>query len=150
MTTSSRWHPWKELKHEVNHFRRELDRLCSRWSIDIHDWPLVTFAYPPVNVWEDDDFVYAEAEVPGLKLPDLEITVTADSRFTIKGKRTAAPDEIAWHRQERETGRFERTIELPTKVDSNNVEARLENGILFIKMSKSPTVKPKKIPVKAG
>ena len=150
MNTSSQWHPWTELKHEVNHFRRELDRLCRRWSVDMHEWPPMAFVNPPVNVWEDDDFIYADAEVPGLKLPELEITVTADSRLTIKGKRTAAPEKIAWHRQERETGCFERTIELPTKVDSNNVEARLENGILFIKMSKSPAVKPKKIPVKAG
>ena len=85
-----------------------------------------------------------------MTLPDLEIAVTADSRLTIKGKRPVEPEKIAWHRQERESGRFDRTIELPTKVDSNNVEARLENGILFIKTSKCPGVKPKKIPVKAG
>jgi HSP20 family protein len=57
---------------------------------------------------------------------------------------------VEWHRQEREFGSFERTIELPVSVDAGKVEARLENGVLTVKMAKGPAAKPKKIPVKAG
>jgi HSP20 family protein len=92
----------------------------------------------------------AEAELPGLKLPDLEITVTADNQLAIKGKREpAALEKVEWHRQERGFGSFERTIELPVSVDAGKVDARLENGVVTIKMVKSPAAKPKKITVKA-
>jgi HSP20 family protein len=127
-----------------------MDRLFGRWGIDLPEWQALAISYPPVNLWEDDDFIYAEAELAGLKLPDLEITVAADNLLTIKGKREpAAPQKVEWHRQERGFGAFERTIELPVSVEAAKVEARLENGVLTIKMAKSPAAKPKKIPVKA-
>ena len=106
--------------------------------------------YPPINLREDDDFVYAEAELPGQKLSDLEISVAAENQLTLKGKREpAAPENLEWHRQERGFGRFERTIALPVAVDTANIDARLENGVLAIKMAKTPAAKPRKIVVKA-
>jgi HSP20 family protein len=103
-----------------------------------------------VNLWEDDDFVYAEAELPGLKLADLEITVTGDNQLTLKGKREPmAAEKFQWHRQERGFGSFDRVLTLPTSVDSARVEARLENGVLTIKMAKSQAAKPRRITVKA-
>jgi HSP20 family protein len=127
-----------------------MDRLFGRWGIDLPEWPAVAVSYPPVNLWEDDDFVYAEAELPGLKLQDLEITVTGDNQLSLQGKREpVVPEKVEWHRQERGFGSFERVLTLPVSVDAGKVEARLENGILTIKMAKSPAAKPKKIPVKA-
>ncbi len=153
MSILTRWEPFRGLRHEMRQmrrFQRAMNRLFGRWGIEEPEWPALAGAYPAVNLWEDDDFVYAEAELPGLKLQDLEITVTADNQVTLKGKREpAAPEKVEWHRQERGFGTFERTIELPVSVDAGKVEARLENGILTIKMAKSPGAKPKKIPVKA-
>jgi HSP20 family protein len=153
MSILTRWDPFRELRHEMRqmrHFQRAMNRLFGRWGIDLPEWPPPAVSYPPVNLWEDNDFVYAEGELPGLKLPDLEITVTADNRLTLKGKREpAAPQKVEWHRQERGFGSFERTIELPVSVDAAKVEVRLENGVLTIKMAKSLAAKPKKIPVKA-
>ena len=153
MSLLTRWEPFRELRHEtrqMRRFQRAMDRLFGRWGIDFPEWSALAVLYPPVNLWEDDDFVYAEAELPGLKLPDLEITVTANNQLTLKGKREpAAPGKVEWHRQERSFGGFERTIDLPVSVDAAEVEARLENGVLTIKMAKSPAAKPKKITVKA-
>ena len=153
MSLLTRWEPFRQLRHDMTQmrrFQRAMDRLFGRWGIDLPEWPALAVSYPPVNLWEDDDFVYAEAELPGLKLPDLEITVTADNQLTIKGKREpAAPEKVEWHRQERGFGSFERTIGLPVTVDAGKVEARLENGVLTVKMAKSPAAKPRKIPVKA-
>jgi HSP20 family protein len=127
-----------------------MNRLFGCRGFDFEAWPGLAMSVPPVNLWEDDDFVYADAELPGLKLPDLEITVTADNQLCLKGKRgPTAPEKVEWHRQERGFGSFERTIGLPVSVDASKVEARLENGVLTIKMAKSPAAKPKKIPVKA-
>ena len=151
MAILTRWHPFRELRHEMRRFQREMNRLFGRRGFDFEAWPALAVSYPPVNLWEDDDFVYAEAELPGLKLPDLEITVTADNQLTLKGKRgSTAPEKVEWHRQERGFGSFERSIELPVRVDAGKVEARLENGVLTVKMAKSPEAKPKKIAVKAG
>jgi HSP20 family protein len=153
MSILTRWEPFGELRHEMRQmrrFQRAMDRLFGRWEIGQPEGPALAVSYPPVNLWEDDDFVYAEAELPGLKLPDLEITVTADNQLTLKGKREpAAPEKVEWHRQERGFGSFERTIALPVSVDAGKVEARLNNGVLTIQMAKSPAAKPKKILVKA-
>jgi HSP20 family protein len=149
-----RWELFRELRHEMRqmrHFQRAMDRLFGRWGFELPNWPALAVSYPPVNLWEDDNFIYAEAELPGLKLPDLEISVTADNGLTLKGKREpAVPEKIEWHRQERGFGSFERIIELPVSVDASKVDAKLENGVLTIEMAKSPAAKPKKIPVKAG
>jgi len=153
MSILTRWEPFYELRQEMwqrRRFQRAMDRLFGRWGIDLPQWSALAVSYPPVNVWENDDFVWAEAELPGLKLSDLEITVTADNQLTLKGTRQqAAPEKVEWHRQERSFGSFERTFQLPVSVDAGKVEARLENGILTIKMAKSPAAKPRRIHVKA-
>ncbi len=153
MSILTRWGPFGGLRHEMRQmrrFQRAMDRLFGGWGAGLPEWPARAVSYPPVNLWEDDDFVYAEAELPGLKLPDLEITVTGDNQLTLKGKREpAVPEKVEWHRQERGFGSFERTIELPVGVDAGTVEARLENRVLTVKMAKNPAAKPKKVPVKA-
>jgi HSP20 family protein len=153
MSILTRWEPFRELRHELRqmrHFQRAMDRLFGRWGIDLPEWQALSVSYPPMNLWEDDDFVYAEAELPGMKLPDLEITVAGDNQLTLKGKREpTAQEKVEWHRQERGFGSFERVLSLPTSVDPAKVEARLENGVLTIKMAKSTAAKPKKIIVKA-
>jgi len=150
MSILTRWEPFGGLQQEMTRFRQEMDRLFGRWGFDSDNWPGLAVSYPAVNLWEDDDFVYAEAELPGQKLGDLEITVTSDNRLAIKGERKEPASQNAeWHRQERGFGSFERTIDLPVSMDASKVEARLENGVLTIKMAKSPQAKPRKIVVKA-
>ena len=150
MSILTRWEPFRELRNEMSRFQRGMDRLFGRWGIEFPIRPALAVSYPAVNLWEDDDFVYAEAELPGLRLSDVEITVAGDNQLTIKGKREqAAPEKVEWHRQERGFGSFERVLSLPVSVDPTKVEARLENGVLSVKMAKSAAAKPRKIPVKA-
>jgi HSP20 family protein len=147
MSMLTRLEPYRELRR----LQQEMDQLFGRWGLPISTWPGLAVSYPPVNVWEDNDFVYAEAELPGLKLADLEISVTPENELVLKGKREQPPlpEKAEWHRQERGFGDFERTLRLPVGVDANKVEARLENGVLTIKSAKRPEVKPRRIPVKA-
>jgi HSP20 family protein len=118
--------------------------------------PPAALAYPATNLWEDDNFVYAEALLPGQKLSDLDISVTVngdESQLTIKGARKHPKrDKVKWHCRERGFGHFRRTIDLPLALEvdeANQTQAHLENGVLTVKMAKSPQAKPKKIPVKA-
>lgn len=157
MALLTRWRPfgpaWGDMagfQRRMGRLQREMKRLFDRWDIGPVGRPELAVSYPLLNRWEDDDFIYAQAELPGLKLNDLEITVTGDNQLTIKGTRKqTAPEKVEWHRQERDFGSFERVLSLPASVDASKVEARLDNGVLTIKLAKSESVKPRKITVKA-
>src|SRR5258708_36088480 len=92
-----------------------MNRFFDRWS-HTHSWSALG-AFPAVNVWEEGDQVFVEAELPGLDLKDLEIFVTGGRQLTIKGDRKpVAPEKGVWHRQERSYGRFNRSLTLPIAV----------------------------------
>lgn len=104
-------------------------------------------AFPAINVWEDENSVFAEAEIPGLNMEDIEVLVQRDE-LTIRGQRRGFNAEgTTYHRRERGTGAFNRVIQLPFEVDSENVQAALRDGVLMITMPKSPAARPRKIKV---
>jgi HSP20 family protein len=135
---------------ELQQMQREMNRLFDRWSGDGGQPWRQEYAQPALNVWEDTDSVHLEAELPGLDLKDLEIYVTGGNQLTIKGERKVkTPEKGTWHRQERILGSFTRTLTLPFPVNSEKVEARLENGVLMIDLAKHESARPRKIQVKA-
>jgi HSP20 family protein len=102
-----------------------------------------------LNVWEDGETLVAEAEVPGLTMKDIDVTVVGDE-LTIKGQRTAHEGaKPVYHRQERGTGAFSRSITLPYEINTDAVEATLRDGILTIRLPKSESARARKIAVKA-
>ncbi len=147
----TRWQPFTPVWNNLQHLQHEMNRIFDRWGEDGGS-NLFGFApaFPAVNVWEDADVVFVEAELPGLKLEDLEIFVTNGNQLTIKGERKPVNvDKGVWHRQERGTGSFVRMLTLPFPVDSDKVEARFENGVLRIQLAKHESAKARKITVKA-
>lgn len=106
---------------------------------------------PLLNVWEDENAVFAEVDLPGIDPAKLEITVTEGNQLTIQGER-AAPDfkGVSWIRQERPFGKFVRVVGLPTLVNAANVEAKYENGVLRLTLPKHEAAKPRKIVVTGG
>ena len=104
---------------------------------------------PALNVWESDTAIHFEAELPGFSHESLDISIDGD-RLTISGERAAeqAEEGKQFHRRERWTGRFERTISLPTTVDASKASASLTNGLLDITFPKREEVLPRKITVK--
>jgi len=144
------WHPLGQIWNEFDQAHNEMNRFLR--YIDPRD-PVspsgVPVAYPPVNVWGDDENMYLEAELPGVTLENLEITITDGNRLTLKGQRSPAEaGKTTWHRQERGFGSFSRTLTLPVLVDSDRVEARSELGNLRVTLPKSPRAKPRRIEVK--
>ena len=104
-------------------------------------------AFPAVNAWEDDRTFVVEAEVPGLKMDDIEVLVQGDE-LTVKGERKASEEDgVTHHLHERKVGEFDRTFQLPAEVDAEKVEASLLDGVLTIKLPKSQAVLPRKITV---
>lgn len=106
--------------------------------------------FPPLNVWEDQDKLFVEAETPGLSMSDVEVEVIGNE-LTIKGERKPFEgQEFTYHRRERGTGSFTRTITLPIEVNAEKVEAVLREGVLTITLPKAETAKPRKISVKTA
>jgi len=106
--------------------------------------------FPAVNLWEDASALYAEAEVPGLSLKDIEVTVEGD-QLTVKGHReTLDAREYTYHRRERGTGEFALTLALPVETNPDEVEATLTDGVLRIRLPKAETAKARKIKVTAS
>ncbi len=107
-------------------------------------------AFPSLNVWEEDDKLVVEAEVPGLKMDDLEILVSGNE-LTVRGQREAADQEgVCYHRRERGVGAFSRAVRLPVDIEAGKVEAQLSNGVLTIVLPKAEAARPRKVEVKAG
>ncbi len=107
------------------------------------------WTYPAINVWEDQGHLYAEAELPGLRMEDIEVLVT-DDQLTLRGTRGVdVPGEARALRRERAIGAFERSVVLPAPIDTEHVEARLTNGVLTITLPKAAAGKPRRIEVKS-
>ena len=105
---------------------------------------------PSVNLIEDDDRLYVEAELPGVALEDLEITV-ADNTLAISGVRNlSVPDQATPLRQERGDLVFERSLGLPTQVEVDAVEAQMADGVLRITLPKVSTSRTRRIDVTQG
>lgn len=111
-----------------------------------------SMVFPPLNVWVKDDEAIVEAEVPGVDIKDIEVSVTGDT-LTIRGERkkesSGGKQEATYHRRERWSGAFNRTIGLPFRVDGNKVSATSSNGVLRIVLPRSEEDKAKKIHVVA-
>jgi HSP20 family protein len=131
---------------EVRRLRDEMNRMFSTFG---QQWPGLGFGYPPLNVWQDADNLYAEAELPGIDMSDLEIYVTGGDQLSIKGERKPVNKDGVWLRRERAFDKFSRVLTLPVEVDADKVHARLSNGVLTLTLPKSEAAKPKKIAVKA-
>ncbi|MBX9626351.1 MAG: Hsp20/alpha crystallin family protein [Gemmataceae bacterium] len=142
--------PFGGLFNEFNAVQEEFSRLVNR----VAPYAAATAAGvsgPLLNVWEDADALYVEADLPGIDPVKLDVTVTEGNTLTVQGER-AAPEvaAAAWVRQERPAGKFARTVGLPALVDADKVEARYENGVLRLTLPKHEAAKPRKIQVKAG
>ncbi len=143
--------------YPVGQLRRELDRVFTDafgGFLDETPWLGVGprsrgRSFPAVNLWETDEALYAEAEMPGLRMEDLEILVKG-KELALKGeRRDDAREGVTYHRRERAVGSFSGVVHLPVDIDVNKVEARLENGVLTIAMPKAPSARARKIEVKA-
>ncbi len=137
------------LMGQLSELRREMDRLFRELAPELTTTPAAG-VFPPVNVWSDGETLFVEAEVPGVKLEDLEITAVGNE-LTIRGRREPlAGDNLVYHRQERGTGEFTRVLTLPVEVDADKIEAVVRDGVLTVKLPKAEAARPRKIAVKTG
>ena len=149
------WDPFEGM----DALRREVDRAFENFGLGTEPFSGVAFLpgrsprhYPLVNMGEDQDNLYIEALAPGVVPETLNLSVMGND-LTISGEKQRSPQQIrpeSFHRSERASGRFMRTIELPVDVNDAGVKAEYENGLLLITMPKAEKAKPKQISVRVA
>jgi HSP20 family protein len=104
-----------------------------------------------MNVWTSEDNAIVTAELPGVNLADIDISVE-NELLSVRGDRQ--PDELeeggTYHRRERRHGSFVRTFRLPFRVAANEVQASYQNGVLSIVLPRAEADKPRRIAIRAG
>lgn len=135
----------------LHELQREMNRLFDGYGPRFHNggWLRPT-TFPALNIWEEGDTLFAEAELPGVSKDDIEVYAVGNE-LTIKGSRQPCQcEEVTYHRRERGTGEFTRVVTLPIEVDTEKVQASLKDGVLTITLPKAEEAKPKKISVKTS
>jgi HSP20 family protein len=135
--------------NEFSRLQQQMARVMDHFSPGERG-PRAMGVFPAVNVHEDSDNFYLTAEIPGVEQKDLEITAVYDS-VTIKGERKIDDaQDVNYHRRERGGGKFSRVVTLNDRIDPEQVEASLKNGVLTVKMAKAEESKPKQISITAN
>jgi len=129
--------------------QRELDRVFN--NPQISDFGLSGRGiYPPTNVFSGQDGYLVKMEVPGLNAEQLHIEAQGRT-LTLSGKReVAAPQGGSFHRHERKSGDFSRSLQLPADLDLARAEASYKQGMLTVRIPKKEEAKPRQITVKAA
>jgi HSP20 family protein len=103
---------------------------------------------PPVDVYEDEHKIVLKLEVPGIKQDEIDVRLE-NNTLTVRGERKFEKEEKEenFHRIERRYGSFYRAFTLPSTVDSENVKAQYDAGVLKLELNKRAEAKPKQIKI---
>ena len=138
------WDPWREMAQ----LQSEVSRLFSggRAANGVR-----AREYPPVNLYAGEHSLALTTEVPGIDPATLDITVTGDT-ITIRGERRTEEVNPSqnFHRRERLSGQFSRTLQLPCAVDPTKTEAKYDKGTLTVTLARPEVTRPKKVSVTAA
>jgi len=129
--------PWRDFER----MHRVLSGRASALSIE----------FPALNVWVSGDNAVVTTELPGVDPNTIVISVVGKS-LTIRGAREpeVLKEGESYHRRERWSGQFTKTIELPFTIDTTRVEAKFIKGVLHINLPRAEADKPRKIAVKSA
>lgn len=105
----------------------------------------VTYQLPAVNIYETSDGYTLEADMPGVAKDGLEIFLERNELTLLGHRREAKPETT--HYRESGTGDFRRVFELDPEIDTDKINARVDNGVLTLHLAKREQMKPRKIAV---
>jgi HSP20 family protein len=148
MTVLTRWDPFRELSTLQN----RMSRLFEEQYGSGREESLTAGAFvPPVDIYEDEHSIQLKLEVPGIDQKDLDVKVE-NNFLTVSGERKFEKEEKEenFRRVERRYGSFTRSFTLPNTVNSEDVSADYNAGILKITLGKRAEAKPKQIKVNSG
>jgi len=149
--TVVRWRPMRDIMGIQDEMNRAFDRIFSRDPWEDREDLSSSGWNPSVDISESKDEFVVSAELPGMKKDDIHVTYT-NGVLKIEGERKKEKEEkdTNYHRVERTFGKFCRTFQLPTMVQSGKISADFKDGILLIHLPKAEELKPKEIEVKVS
>ena len=133
--------------------RQAMDRLFEDawvrpWSFAMQGQGSHGFA---LDLHETNDDYVLTASLPGVKPEDVEITTHGNVlTITAESKMENDSTEKSYHVRERSHGRYSRQLTLPSDVNTEGVEARMENGVLHLRLPKAEAAKPRRIQIQGG
>jgi HSP20 family protein len=132
----------------LTNMHEELDRVFeSAFGSSVRSLGTLSRWTPAVDVYQDKDQFTVVAEVPGMKKEELEISLNGDT-LTISGERkTEEKEDDHRFRSERFFGRFQRSLTLPSAVNTEKAKATYKEGVLEVVLPKAEEAKPKQIEV---
>jgi len=141
---------WTNISSLQNEMNRMFDQFFRGWDLSGFG-PETGMWTPSVDLAETEENVIVKAEIPGIDPKEVDISIQ-DNNLIIKGEKKEEKEEKGknYYRMERSFGKFSRSVELPSTVDTNNVSAECKNGVLEIKLPKKEELKPKQIQVKVS
>ena len=142
-----RWDPFSEMMT----LRNSMDRMFEDSMLRrLQSSPDSGEGYMSMDVYQSDDNIVIKAVLPGVKLDDLDISITGET-ITIKGesKKDEQIKDEQYLLRERQYGSYSRTLQMPIQVQGDKADATFEDGILTLTVPKAESVKPKQIKVKA-
>ena len=146
MTLLTRWDPLRDLatmQNRMNRLGREI------YSPEDPEEALTTTSFaPPVDIYEDEHNITLKMEVPGIDEKDIDVRIE-NTTLTVHGERRFEKEEKEnnFRRVERQYGTFTRSFTLPSSVDTGQVSANYDKGVLKISLAKRAEAKPKQIKV---
>ena len=128
-------------------FRRELLDRNERWPRGASR-ARTAGVFPPVNIYDDGEGFLVRAEMPGIERDELDVSAKGD-QVTIRGARRIpeAGETASYHRRERDSGTFRRSVTMPDAVDPDKVRATYRNGVLEVYAPRAEEARPRTIQV---
>ena len=137
-----RWSPFGEFEQMSERMRRMLDQTFGGLIPDPLGWS------PPVDIEERDDAYVVEADLPSAKREDVNIEL-AGNQLAITGEIKEREREGILRKRTRRVGRFEYRVTLPDQVDPEKIDAKLNDGVLTVRVPKSERAQRRRIEVKS-
>ena len=146
MTLHTQMVPTATIARVQNQFDRILETSMNTAMMPVA-MPLHGPIMPMLNIYETQDRIFVEAELPGVPLDDVDVTVVGN-QLTITGRRTLLiPEEAAIVTKERGSLKFQRTVLLPDMVREEGIRASMRKGILTVSLPRMNTIVDRGFPM---
>ena len=149
MSQLTRWEPFREFSPMEDRLTR---LFRGSFNPERPEEALTTTSLaPPVDIYEDEHKITLKIEVPGIDEKDIDVRIEGNT-LTVQGERKLEKEEKEenFRRVERQYGSFTRSFTLPSSVDTGQVSAHYDKGVLKINLAKKAEAKPKQIKVNVG
>jgi HSP20 family protein len=141
-----------ELRHTLDHFRRTVDQMFDQsWNTPTTQTGNSEWTFSPVleSAWNDQN-LHLRAILPGVQQSDLKVTLNSN-QLVIEGERKR-PE--GWQQDSAFTqlayGKFRTSVTLPNGLDVEQLQCRLHDGVLDIRIPMSEARKPRQIQIQTG